>query len=382
MGRFGATIFNENSVGNDTDVPVIENFDYSAGACLRLIGESYTNERISFDDSMQKEFNELAAIFKKEDLEKSGMVTEAAEIQVVTEGVGDVLAKLRAMVTKAWQKIKSLYESIKVKISAFLTRDYNKFYKKHENAFNNASKNFKGSFKFKVPKSSLSLAALPYSKFDSKANGLLASINGMGADGLKKLDEEISDGSYLDGILSEIVSGSSRADFKKDFQASLFEDKDSYEALTDKMINEIKSVLGNKSVIKDLNDSQKKNNEFFKKLLSEIDSAKGKLSSEKNSKIEIKSAQFKGTSAASDNTNDTKRLNVFSRAVSTNQTANNMINGTFISLVKMHIAQCKALFTKVVSRSKFSEQVLLDALAESAYDETMNTLDTLEIIEA
>jgi len=380
MGRYSSNIFNENGINDNTDVPVIEGFDYSAGACLRLIGESYTNERVSFDDSMQKEFNELGATFKKEQLEKEGLVNEAAEIVVVTEGFGDVLSKLKTMVMKAWQKIKSLYEALKVKISSFLTRDYNKFYKKHVNTFNSNSKSYKGSFKFKVLKKELSLTAIPFGKFDGEAAGALSSINGMNGDALKKRDEEINDGSFLESLLSSIVSGATRSSFKKDLENDYFDNKDSFESVTDSMTKQVNEVLGTTKIVKTLEDSNKKNGEFFKKLLSEIDSAKGKLSSEKNSNIEI--ASFKGTSSASGNSSDTKKLNTFSRTVSVNQTANNMVNGAYIGLVKMHIAQCKALFTKVVAKSKMNEQVYLDALAESAYDETLETLDTLEVVVA
>jgi len=383
MGRYSSNIFNENGINDNTDIPVIEGFDYSAGACLRLIGESYTNERVSFDDSMQKEFNELGATFRKEELEKSGAVNEAAAIVVVTEGFGDVLSKLKAMVMKAWQKIKSLYEALKVKISSFLTRDYNKFYKKHVGAFNSNYTSHKGSFKFKVVKGQgLSLTSLPWNKFEGEAAGALSTINGMNDESLKKRDEEINDGSYLESLLGTIVSGATRSSFKKDIQDAYFEDKDTFETVTDAMKTEVNAVLGTTKIVKNLEDSNKKNGEFFKKLLSEIDSAKGKISSEKNSKIEIKSASFKGTSPASQSSSDTKKLNTFSRTVSVNQTVNNIVNGAYIGLVKMHIAQCKALFTKVVARSKMNEQVYLDSLAESTYDETLETLDTLEVIVA
>jgi len=136
---------NTTSIGryNDEEIPVLEGYG-GEGACFRIISESMKNELDMFDESMQFEMNELACEIRKQELEEQGLVTEAAAIQVVTESIADVWGKLKSMVMKGWQRIKSLYEAVKVKVMSFLTRDYNKFYKKHENTFNNYAKNTKG----------------------------------------------------------------------------------------------------------------------------------------------------------------------------------------------------------------------------------------------
>lgn len=374
MGMFRG---NTTSIGryNDEEVPVIEGYS-GAGAYLRIIAETTNHELSMFDESMMSEMRELAAEIKKEELEAKGMIQEAAEIVIVTEGAAEIKAKLKNLVLKAWQKIKSLYEAIKVRVGAFLTRDYNKFYKKHEGTFTNYAKNTKGKYTFKMPKASLDLSSLKYGSFESKAASECNSIFNSNEDALKKKDEEISDGSYITSLL-----GCSKSEYKKEILSQLFEDKDTYEELTDKMVNEIKSVLGTKDIIANLNKAQKANNDYYKKLLSEIDKIKGKVSETKTNNvvwdtIKHDDEHHKINSLQSNESGlNNKRLNVFSKVVSVNQTANNIINGEYINLIKMHIAQCKSVFTKVVSRSKFTEQVLLDAIEENAIYESLEFLN-------
>ena len=373
---------NTTSIGryNEEEVPVIEGYGSDPGAYLRIIAEASQQELSVFDESMKSEMNEIAAEIAKADLEAKGMFTEAAKIEIVTEGFADIKSKLKSMVMKAWQKIKSLYEAVKVRVSAFLTRDYNKFYKKHQHTFGNYAKNTKGKYSFKMPKSTLDLSALKYGSFESKAHTTLKKCENKKEEEIKSEKEKISDGSYLESLL-----GCSRSDYKIEVYSQLFEDKDDHEQLSDAIIKEVQTVLGTKDIIVNLNKAQKSNNDYYKKLLSEIDSMKSTLN--KSNDTTDERHEWKNSTFGQDknNTNsvylkdshpiDSMRLELFSNIVSVNQTANNIINGEYISLIKMHIAQCKSVFTKVVSRSKFTEQTLLDAIEENAVYESLEFLN-------
>lgn len=384
MGRFSgsSSVFEENV--QEIDVPVIENFDYSAGTYLRLIAETAINERISFDDSMQKEFNELATIIKKESLMTEGAVEEAAKIEVVSEGVQEVLGKLSSMATRAWAKIKSWYEAIKNKITALLVRDYNGYYKKNITIFNANVKTFKGKFNFSVPTKKLSLSSLKYQGFAGMANQTLNSIISANADRVKEIETEVSEGTLLSKLLGDSVGKGSvtTGSYKEEIHSYLFNESTEHESVSGEIAKVVTETLGTKNIIGALNEAQKANSDFFKKLISEIKSATSKIKgTDGDTTVNVSSASFSAKSRESEKKDDVNRLNVFTKVVKVNQNANSIINGNYISLIKHHISECKALFVRVVNtKVAKNEQVLLDAVSESAYNEFMDTMDSLEVV--
>jgi len=366
---------NTTSIGryNDEEIPVLEGYG-GEGACFRIISESMKNELDMFDESMQFEMNELACEIRKQELEEQGLVTEAAAIQVVTESIADVWGKLKSMVMKGWQRIKSLYEAVKVKVMSFLTRDYNKFYKKHENTFNNYAKNTKGKYTFRNPKKNIE-SDLPFKT--SKALKIVSDTMGETKDELDKDKEKIDNGDLYEELITEVIPGTSRSSFSKDFVEHYLDDKDSHEVLSAEIISEINKVLGTKNMISALDKAQKINNDFFKKLISDIDNCKNITSKYKkeDDMKDLKMGEKTYSTYEGNNAVNMERVNVLGRKITVAQSVNNVVNGAYISLVKKHISQCKSVFTKVVSRSKFTEETLLDAIADITLNESLEYLN-------
>lgn len=379
MGIFSK---NTTSLGyyDSSTVVAKEGYDCVSGASMIMV-ESAINEEKMFNYLIARDFKEAV------ELKNGGSVNESVE--VLTEGVGDILAKLKAMVLKVWEKVKGLFKSFLNKFDSVVMRDTKELYKKHKTEWlNNASNKLK---KYKWSKPNYQFDSGNHADIIEKSFGdTITSIEKIeNFDNESDLKED-----YLDNVLTSLLklynSSASTTDaksFAKDFKETLFEDEETFtnETVSSEIRTEIDKVLVKNKLVSDVKKAASEDDKVFKRILKEIDSARTSMVKKANEKhglaIVHTAKDDEDTTRALHGSSEimAKKINLLQFYVSKAQQAINMNNSAYLNAVKFHIAQCRRVFGQVISsRKSNNEATLLDAIGESAEYEVMSSFADYE----
>lgn len=373
---------NETSLGN-YEVVAKEGYLPSFGGPLIMM-ESAINEERMFNALIARDFAEAAAKVNGEAFDES--------FEVVTEGVADFGRKIKEMVIKVWEKIKGLFKSFLVKLQSVIMRDTKALFKKYNKEFYGNTGKLK-KWKFAKPEKDMTVVNSMVNTIGQ--SWLSDSKNCIRNKALEKTIDAIDDGSMLDNILANVVPGTDRKSFAKDYHEFLFPDNETHtdEAVPTDIKKEIADTLQNNKAVTDIKKLQTTTDKTFKTILKNIDNTIRELVNERSTETDdntsySKKVSYSGASDAEDNTkltiegkgdNVMKKLNTLRSLTVVHQTAMNILISASLKETKWNIAQCRRVFGQIVSmRSSKNEAVLLDAIGEAAEFEIYDAFDNYE----
>lgn len=349
---------------------------------LQIMTESYINEGKMFKYLIEKDFQEAVDI-------QNGVFTESVE--VITESASDIFNKIKEMIKKAWAKVKGLFKSFIAKFDIMMKNDTKSLYKKYAKQWINGRTKKLKKYKYATLKGDISKDKMINDTDILEGYTELVDIIMSGNTGeLNDLSDQISDGSALDEILSEILEVSTDAkSFAKDFHDNLFDDEETYtdEVLDQKIVSDIEKYLNQNKLLSGIKKAADNNDKIFSNILKSIDRAQKDLvnyiaSNDKKSKnISVSASDKEGNKYGaadihvSKNNGDfiNKQIGLLRSTVSITQRAVNMCNSAYLAAAKFEIAQCKRIFSQVVSKG-INEAAYLDAIGEGAEFEVYTDL--------
>lgn len=368
--RSNTTALNE-STFDENDFPYLEGYDSEDG-CLLVAKESCENMNIDFKDSMKHEFMEATLELKR----SNGEYIEEGAWDKIKEKGSNIFAKLKEMIKKFAAKVYSIYTAAINKIESLFTSDYNKLFNKYKAKWESGKGTFKGYVTFRKPETSFK-TGLKFSNAAGSIHLRMAKI--IGSDDKDGFLEGLKDGSYMEELIKEIApDAASKSDLRKELPNLLLGPKNKYKLDSD-IIQDIEHTLSQKDIIKELKKSQKENMDACKKVIKSIGAAEKAL----KGKDKPKTAEVKDATGRSYNL-DGKAIQCVKGMVSAFQTVMSITNNAYIKANKINIAQCKAVFVKVVGgvrSSEASDKVLNkesyninDVIEAVAFDEVMADL--------
>ena len=338
MGLFNS---NRGYLGLDYDCGEIvanENYTHEFGFGQMLV-DNAQNDMAIFEALIAEDFKEVMAV--QEGVE---YVNEAS--------LGGFFDKIKEFLKKAWEKITGIIKSFMTKFIAMFIRDNGELVKKYEKEVRNKENYNKMKYKWvQYNEGELSKVGSSLEKY---AVDPMTSENALENSVSEKDRKALDEGTYLEGMLSEILGTSTtEADFDKDFFEKVAEDAETEEGLSGARIDEIIDILKNaKAAKKDMDDMKSKIDKYFKKSLSAIDSAK-------------KTVEGKLHGTAKDAV--TKKANYLYKKVSVEQKGINILLRCTMSVVKAELAQARRVFVQAAAYRPVKEDaILFDAIGECA----------------
>ena len=351
---------------------------------LQIMTESYINEGKMFKYLIEKDFQEAVDI-------QNGVFTESVE--VITESASDIFNKIKEMIKKAWAKVKGLFKNFIAKFDIMMKNDTKSLYKKYAKQWVNGRTKKLKKYKYATLKGELSsegfVSESDIIKIYNKSYDDILGISNS-ADGKQKLQsilDDQSDGTTLDKYLSTVSEVSTDAkSFTKDFHDKFFDDEETYtdEELDQAIVSDVEKYLNQNKLINGVKKAADNNDKVFSNLLKSIDRAQKELvnyvasGNSKTQNISIsqtnKDAKSYTVTATKDNADAiNKKIGALRGEVSIAQRAVNMCNSAYLAAVKFEIAQCKRIFSQVVSKG-INEAAYLDAIGEGAEFEVYTDL--------
>ena len=207
---------------------------------------------------------------------------------------------------------------------------------------------------------------------------------------LNEISDEIDDGTKLDELLTTILGSSTDAkSFTKDFHDEFFDDEETYtdEVLDQAIVSDVDKYLNQNKLIDGIKKAANNNDKVFQGLLKNIDNAQKIVvnfisSNDKNARdVSITATDKEGYKYGAGDINVresnadlvNKQIGLIRSEVSIGQRAVNMANSAYLAAAKFEIAQCKRIFSQVVSKG-INEAAYLDAIGEGAEFEVYTDL--------
>ena len=380
---YGKNITSLGSYGSGS-VVAEEGYEGVVGS-LQIMTESYINEGKMFKYLIEKDFQEAVDI-------QNGVFTESVE--VVTESASDIFNKIKEMIKKAWAKVKGLFKSFIAKFDIMMKNDTKSLYKKYAKQWVTGRTKKLKKYKYCKMKSGKDLSKDGFITETDILEGYRAAVNEIvEANEIEKLNEisdELNDGSALDELLSAILETSTDAkSFAKDFHDEFFDDEETYtdEVLDQAIVSDVDKYLNQNKLIDGIKKAAKNNDKVFQGLLKNIDNAQKTIvnfmssNSKTGTSVSITATDKEGKKYGKGKMNvrgsnadlRNKQIGLIRSEVSIAQRAVNMCNSAYLAAAKFEIAQCKRIFSQVVSKG-INEAAYLDAIGEGAEFEVYTDL--------
>lgn len=350
---------------------------------LQIMTESYINEGKMFKYLIEKDFQEAVDI-------QNGVFTESAE--VITESASDIFNKIKEMIKKAWAKVKGLFKNFIAKFDIMMKNDTKSLYKKYAKQWVNGRTKKIKKYKYATLKKELSSEG--FVTEESILKSYRETVNHIFAvneiEKLSEVSDEIDDGTKLDELLTNFLGSSTDAkSFTKDFHDEFFDDEETYtdEVLDQAIVSNVETYLNQNKLIDGIKKAANNNDKIFQGLLKSIDNAQKTIvnfisSNDKNgTSISITATDKEGKKYGAGKKNvrgsnadlRNKQIGLIRSEVSIAQRAVNMCNSAYLAAAKFEIAQCKRIFSQVVSKG-INEAAYLDAIGEGAEFEVYTDL--------
>ena len=380
---YGKNATSLGSYGSGT-VVAEEGYDGVVGS-LQIMTESYINEGKMFKYLIEKDFQEAVDI-------QNGVFTESAE--VITESASDIFNKIKEMIKKAWAKVKGLFKNFIAKFDIMMKNDTKSLYKKYAKQWVTGRTKKLKKYKYCKMKSGKDLSKDGFISETDILEGYREIVNDIvGANEIEKLNEisdEINDGAALDELLSAILETSTDAkSFAKDFHDEFFDDEETFtdEVLDQAIVSDVDKYLNQNKLIDGIKKAAKNNDKVFQGLLKNIDNAQKTVvnfmtsNSKNGTSVSITATDKEGKKYGKGKMNvresnadlRNKQIGLIRTAVCLAQRAVNMCNSAYLAAAKFEIAQCKRIFSQVVSKG-INEAAYLDAIGEGAEFEVYTDL--------
>lgn len=352
---------------------------------LQIMTESYINEGKMFKYLIEKDFQEAVDI-------QNGVFTESAE--VITESASDIFNKIKEMIKKAWAKVKGLFKNFIAKFDIMMKNDTKSLYKKYAKQWVTGRTKKLKKYKYCKMKSGKDLSKDGFISETDILEGYREAVNDIvkanKIEELNEISDELNDGSALDELLSAILETSTDAkSFAKDFHDELFDDEETFtdEVLDQAIVSDVDKYLNQNKLIDGIKKAAKNNDKVFQGLLKNIDNAQKTVvnfmsSNSKNAtSVSITATDKEGKKYGKGKMNVrgsnadlvNKQIGLIRSAVCLSQRAVNMCNSAYLDAAKFEIAQCKRIFSQVVSKG-INEAAYLDAIGEGAEFEVYTDL--------
>ena len=352
---------------------------------LQIMTESYITEGKMFKYLIEKDFQEAVDI-------QNGVFTESVE--VITESASDIFNKIKEMIKKAWAKVKGLFKSFIAKFDIMMKNDTKSLYKKYAKQWVTGRTKKLKKYKYCKMKSGKDLSKDGFITETDILEGYREAVNDiLGAKEIEKLNEisdEINDGSALDELLSAILESSTDAkSFAKDFHDEFFDDEETFtdEVLDQAIVSDVDKYLNQNKLIDGIKKAANNNDKIFQGLLKNIDNAQKTIvnfmssNSKNGTSVSITATDKEGKKYGKGKMNvrasnadlRNKQIGLIRSEVSIAQRAVNMCNSAYLAAAKFEIAQCKRIFSQVVSKG-INEAAYLDAIGEGAEFEVYTDL--------
>lgn len=350
---------------------------------LQIMTESYINEGKMFKYLIEKDFQEAVDI-------QNGVFTESAE--VITESASDIFNKIKEMIKKAWAKVKGLFKTFIAKFDIMMKNDTKSLYKKYAKQWVNGRTKKIKKYKYATLKKELSSEGFVTEEsilktYRETVNHIFE-VNEI--EKLSEVSDEIDDGTKLDELLTNFLGSSTDAkSFTKDFHDEFFDDEETYtdEVLDQAIVSNVEKYLNQNKLIDGIKKAANNNDKIFQGLLKSIDNAQKTIvnfisSNDKNgTSISITATDKEGKKYGAGKKNvrgsnadlRNKQIGLIRSEVSIAQRAVNMCNSAYLAAAKFEIAQCKRIFSQVVSKG-INEAAYLDAIGEGAEFEVYTDL--------
>ena len=350
---------------------------------LQIMTESYINEGKMFKYLIEKDFQEAVDI-------QNGVFTESAE--VITESASDIFNKIKEMIKKAWAKVKGLFKNFIAKFDIMMKNDTKSLYKKYAKQWVNGRTKKIKKYKYATLKKELSSEGFVTEESILKSYrdtiNHIFTVNEI--EKLSEVSDEIDDGTKLDELLTNFLGSSTDAkSFTKDFHDEFFDDEETYtdEVLDQAIVSNVEKYLNQNKLIDGIKKAANNNDKIFQGLLKSIDNAQKTIvnfisSNDKNgTSISITATDKEGKKYGAGKKNvrgsnadlRNKQIGLIRSEVSIAQRAVNMCNSAYLAAAKFEIAQCKRIFSQVVSKG-INEAAYLDAIGEGAEFEVYTDL--------
>jgi hypothetical protein len=349
-------------------------------ASFQMMMESTQNDQAIFDSIITNDFKEAASVH------------EGVELELVTEGAGEFMDKIKELIKKAWEKIKGMFKSFLTKFNSVIMRDNKAFVEKYKKEV--LTKNLsKLKFKYSEPITSAS----PAGSLDDTYKLIRAGLAKVASNDLDKLTEDLDSGDYADSLYAEACSGSDSKTFNKDFHEMNFKDEEEVEGLESGVLSAmIAELTSSAKALTDLEKASKAVDKIFNDTLKEI----GKLQN-----ILVKAAPFKDDEGAASGTNHVvnkdskgveghvqyttkgskenkegsmKRANMSYKIVSIQQTVMTRMSAAILTETKFSIAQSRRVFAQAAAfnaKSIKEDAILIEAVGDAAQWEIMSSFN-------
>ena len=380
---YGKNITSLGSYGSGS-VVAEEGYEGVVGS-LQIMTESYINEGKMFKYLIEKDFQEAVDI-------QNGVFTESAE--VITESASDIFNKIKEMIKKAWAKVKGLFKSFIAKFDIMMKNDTKSLYKKYAKQWVNGRTKKLKKYKYCKMKSGKDLSKDGFITETDILKSYRDELNHiLEVDEIEKLSEvsdKIDDGTKLDELLTTILGSSTDAkSFTKDFHDEFFDDEETYtdEVLDQAIVSDVDKYLNQNKLIDGIKKAANNNDKVFQGLLKNIDNAQKTIvnfmssNSKTGTSVSITATDKEGKKYGKGKMNvrgsnadlRNKQIGLIRTAVCLSQRAVNMCNSAYLAAAKFEIAQCKRIFSQVVSKG-INEAAYLDAIGEGAEFEVYTDL--------
>ena len=397
-------MFSRNRTGlgsySGEEIAANENYYGELGA-LQIALEGVQNDQDIFMACLENDFEETAGLM-------TGAITESQIIEEAGGAISGLLNKAKEMVKKLWAKIKGLFETFIKKINSVIIRDNKKFVDKYKREVLGKDLS-KMKYKASKPKAGWSKALEALS--DNRDESLAAAGTRIDADieavkeNYQKINEKISDGTYLDELCAKSVPGSDSDSYEKDAHESLFDDPEEHEGLNGGEISEIMVILCEKKLVSNLETTKKKVDKIFSDYLKAIDKTGSRMAKNipgetvetdadglaKSSGVDYmhvgrdKEANAKKLNFTDKDSKDTvmKQISTIQRVVSVSQGFFSRAASAQIKEMKFLIAQARSVFAKAVTynpkKSANENAIFMEAAGDAGFYDVMSSFENYEM---
>lgn len=330
----------------DVDEVVADTDYFGEDGAQQIIAESYVNDFALFEGMLMCDFQELA------------LGENATEIELLQEATfANMKAKISENITKAWKKIKGLFETFINKVKALITRDTAKL-------VNNFSKEVDGKdlskmeFTYSKPKNSVGDVKIGEMQKASEVMVKRLQDAGSSKENVDKIKSEITDEKYIDTLYGTLINNSNttESNFKKDLHYFLYESERHFTGISDSDLSDIKNTLTKaEKTLDGIKKTKKSLDEHFSKLKKNVDTF--------GSKSEDKNKEEARTSA----------LSVLSMYCSKMNRVASRASSALMNETKFGIKQARAIFSKAISYRPVEESYIFEEAVMEASDHDVDT---------
>ena len=388
-------IYNAQNIDADTSY-------YGECGALRIACDAVENDRVMFEAMLENDFAEMDAYTQLQE----GAITES-EIEAIQEAsIGGVWAKIKEIVKKIASKIKGLFQSFIVKVNSVIIRDNKKFVEKYKRDVLT-----KDTSKMKYKWSEPHLLDQKLTSVNDEILRIIDDVRNADDPKLKKLDEELSDGTFADEVLKEVVKNTDEDSFDKDYHEACFDDEEEVEGLDNSRKSNIIGILTTSAkCLKEIEDANKATDKAFTKYLNFIDKISKELSKTINGSDDPEgySNSQRGGLGKTINLNPDEdlrkekgyisyggkektkegktlmmnKVTLIQRMVTKSQGLYSKVGAAAIAATKFEIAQARRVFAKAAAynpKSVKESAVFESAAEEAAYYDVMSSFESPEM---